>query len=148
MKKSASKSPTTCRTTKMMSALSTFALLAITALTSCSAVKNVQIPQMVDQSYMVNGQMVHDSIYLRDSIYIREYSRNDTVYIDRWRERIQDHEVVRTDTLKVTEYQTITETQKYIPRFYKWCTVLFWLVIVCVIVYVSLRILKAVYLRK
>jgi len=72
----------------------------------------------------------------------------DTLVIERWHTRFKDHEVVRTDTLKVTEYQLKTETQKYVPRFYKWCTILFWLVVVVVIVFVSIKILSRIYLHR
>jgi len=63
----------------------------------------------------------------------------DTLVIERWHTRFKDHETVKTDTLKVTEYQTITETQKYIPRFYRICT---WICCVGVVLLVLLLVLK------
>ena len=70
-----------------------------------------------------------DTILLRDSIYIRESIRGDTVYLthteyrDRWRIR-EVH-----DTIHNTQYITQTiehPPEKYVPKFYKWCTGLFW----------------------
>ena len=70
-----------------------------------------------------------DTIYRHDSVYIRESIRGDTVYLthteyrDRWRIR-EVH-----DTIHNTQYITQTiehPPEKYVPKFYKWCTGLFW----------------------
>ena len=59
----------------------------------------------------------HDSTYHRDSIYIREYTRGDTIYLDRWRDRWREKTVIRTDTVyqdKATIIQLPPE--RYVPR--------------------------------
>ena len=54
-----------------------------------------------------------DSIYQRDSIYIREWTKGDTVYIDRWRDRLvwrdrwRDSVSVKTDTVAVERIKEV-----------------------------------------
>ena len=78
--------------------------------------------------------MVHsvDTIYLRDSIFVSERQKGDTVYLtrtewcERWRTKIM------RDTIRDTKYitQTMESPQvKYVPRFYKWCTAVFWVIV-------------------
>ena len=66
-----------------------------------------------------------DTIYQHDSIFIREYLRGDTVYLTRteWRDRWRIREV--HDTIHDTQYITqVIEhpPERYVPKFYKWCT--------------------------
>ena len=85
-----------------------------------------------------------DTILLRDSIYIRESIRGDTVYLthteyrDRWRIR-EVH-----DTIHNTKYITQTiehPPEKYVPKFYKWCTALLFILlfILGVRIYIKLK---------
>jgi len=96
-----------------------------------------------------------DSVFVHDSIYVRE--RSDTIFIDRWHTQYRDRQllihdtlcvrdtVLRGDTLRVVE--TKVQTERYVPRFYKTCTILFWLVVVGVVVVVLWRIFKRYYLH-
>ena len=68
-----------------------------------------------------------DTIVMHDSVYVREVQRGDTVYLtrtewrDRWRVRLVH------DTVRHTEYvDRVVEKppERYVPKFYKWCTVL------------------------
>ena len=92
-----------------------------------------------------------DTIYQHDSIYIREIQRGDTIYLTRteWRDRWRTHLV--HDTIHNTEYVTNTEyvdrviehpPEQYVPKFYKWCTLLFFICIIVCIGFVTLRIYK------
>ena len=92
----------------------------------------------------VESQEVHDSQLstfdiqyssLRDSIVYREKVVHDTVYItkevyrDRLEARGERQKAVRTDTVVVTEWrEKVIELppEKYVPKFYKWCTGLLW----------------------
>ena len=78
----------------------------------------------------------HDTLVLHDSIYVREVLKGDTLYLtrieyrDRWRtqivhDTIQDTQVVE----KVIEHPP----KRYIPKFHKWCTGLFWAILVLAI---------------
>jgi hypothetical protein len=84
-----------------------------------------------------------DTILLRDSIYIRESIRGDTVYLthteyrDRWRIR-EVH-----DTIHNTQYITQTiehPPEKYVPKFYKWCTALLFIFLLLFILYVVIKL--------
>lgn len=81
---------------------------------------------------------------VKDSTLTRERQRGDTVYRDRvvyrdrieyrdrWRERIvQDTVVVRDSIVQVVE----NPPQKYVPKFYKRCTIALWLIVLLVIGY-------------
>lgn len=58
-----------------------------------------------------------DSLYRRDSIVVREYVRGDTVFVDRWRDRVRQHVSVRTDTLYLTHEVTVTlPPERYVPK--------------------------------
>ena len=73
-----------------------------------------------------------DTIVMHDSVYVREVQRGDTVYLtrtewrDRWRVRVVH------DTVRHTEYVTqVVEhpPERYIPPFYKRCTIALWAII-------------------
>ena len=70
-----------------------------------------------------------DTIYLRDSVFISERQRGDTVYLtrtewrDRWRTRIERDTVV---DVRVEKEVVQLPPQRYVPKFYKWCTGLLW----------------------
>ena len=97
----------------------------------------------------VESQRNIDTIYQHDSIYIREIQRGDTLYLTRteWRDRWRIREV--HDTIHNTEYVTKIEYQdrvvekppeRYIPKFYKWCTLLFFIVMLGLIIYIIVKI--------
>ena len=64
---------------------------------------------------------------VRDSIFVSERQRGDTVYLkrvewrDRWRTRVVHDTVVQRDSIvQVIEHPP----ERYVPKFYRWCTVL------------------------
>ena len=70
-----------------------------------------------------------DTVVVRDSVFVREVMKGDTVYLTRveWRDRWRIREV--HDTIHNTKYITQTiehPPEKYVPKFYKWCTALLW----------------------
>ena len=103
-------------------------LLLLFVLVSCKSVEPTTLLNTT-QDYSTSTQATVDTVVLRDSIYIRESIRGDTVYLthteyrDRWRIR-EVH-----DTIHNTQYITQTiehPPEKYVPKFYKWCTGLLW----------------------
>ena len=87
----------------------------------------------------------------KDSVIIRERTVHDTVYLTKevYRDRLKStgetREVVRTDTVVVTEWrEKIIEKppRKYVPKFYKQCTVYFWCTIVLFVIYIVFRLTK------
>ena len=83
-----------------------------------------------------------DTVVLRDSIYIREFIKGDTVfrdrveYRDRWRTRLV-HDTIR-DT-QMVEKVIEKPPERYVPKFYKWCTGLFWALVLGAIIVLCLR---------
>ena len=79
--------------------------------------------------------VLRDSIVLRDSVVFRERTVLDTVYItkevyrDRLEARGERQKAVRTDTIVRTEWrERVVEKppERYVPGFYKWCTIALW----------------------
>ena len=88
---------------------------------------------------------------MHDSVYVREVQRGDTVYLtrtewrDRWRTRVERDTVV---DVRVEKEVVQLPPERYVPKFYKWCTGLFWAIIAGVILYYVLKIVIRYYLRK
>ena len=96
----------------------------------------------------VDTVMVRDSVYRHDSVIYRERTVLDTVYItkevyrDRLEARGERQKAVRTDTVVVTEWrEKVIELppERYVPKFYKWCTGLLWAIGLLVIGYWALK---------
>ena len=96
----------------------------------------------------VDTVMVRDSVYRHDSVIYRERTVLDTVYItkevyrDRLEARGERQKAVRTDTLVVTEWrEKVIELppERYVPKFYRWCTGLFWAIGLLAIGYWAMR---------
>ena len=84
-----------------------------------------------------------DTVVLRDSVYIYERMKGDTVYLTHteWRERWRTQIVY--DTIRNAEYVTqVIEKPpvRYVPKFYKWCTVALWAVLGVLVVVVALKV--------
>ena len=115
--------------------------MTILVLPSCKSVSsveclksNVNESKVESQKLKVNETDIQHSI-LRDSIVYREKVVHDTVYITKevYRDqRLSTFDIqhsTKADTVVVTEYRDrIVEhpPEKYVPKFYKWCTGLFW----------------------
>ena len=83
-----------------------------------------------------------DTVVVRDSVFVSERLRGDTVYLtrvewrDHWRTRIVHDTVVKTDSItQVIEHPP----ERYIPPFYKRCTIALWVAIALSVLYVILR---------
>ena len=80
---------------------------------------------------------------LRDSVFVSEKQRGDTVYLtrvewrDRWRTHIVHDTILQTDSIvQVIQHPP----ERYVPPFYKRCTIVLWVLVVGVGLYVILRI--------
>lgn len=68
----------------------------------------------------LTNSLRQDSTYHRDSIFVREYTRGDTVYLDRWRDRWHERTLTRTDTVyQDREVQIQLPPERYVPRAVK-----------------------------
>ena len=79
-----------------------------------------------------------DTVYRHDSVIYRERTILDTVYItkevyrDALNSKFKIQNSTKTDTITVTEYRDrVIEhpPERYIPPFYKRCTLFFWLIL-------------------
>ena len=83
-----------------------------------------------------------DTVVVRDSVFVSERQRGDTVYLtrtkyrDRWRTQIVHDTIVRTDSIvQVIEHPP----QKYVPKFYKWSTAVFWILMALLLLYALIK---------
>ena len=107
----------------------------LSALPSCRSVEACLYTLHRDSVAYTIHQTI-DTIVMHDSVYVREVQRGDTVYLtrtewrDRWRTRLVH------DTVRHTEYvDRIVEKppERYVPKFYKWCTGLLMAILVLAI---------------
>jgi hypothetical protein len=76
-------------------------------------------------------------------VYIREMLRGDTVYLtrtqyrDRWRTQLV-HDTIR-DT-QIVEKVIEKPPERYVPKFYKWCTGILFALVLCGIIVLCIRI--------
>ena len=108
----------------------------------CHEVVSSSEVQDVQKFRSVDTVVVRDSVLVRDSVVQRERTIHDTVYItkevyrDRLEARGERQKAVRTDTVVVTEYRDrVIEhpPERYVPKFYKWCTGVLWAILVLAI---------------
>ena len=114
-------------------------ILCTTCLVSVSC-KSIEVAtssevQDVQKFRSVDTVVVRDSVLVRDSIIYRERTVLDTVYItkevyrDALNSKFKIQNSTKTDTVVVTEYQDrVIEhpPERYVPKFYKWCTIALW----------------------
>ena len=99
-----------------------FLLVSCRSLEHCSTV-------VQNGSELFNVVRSVDTVVVRDSVFVSERQRGDTVYMtrvewrDRWRTHLVHDTIVRTDSIvQVIEHPP----ERYVPKFYKWCTVALW----------------------
>ena len=86
----------------------------------------------------VDTVVLRDTMYRHDSIIYRERTVHDTVYITKevYKDTHNSSLIVRnstkSDTIVDTQYvERVVEhpPERYVPKFYKWCTVALWAII-------------------
>lgn len=83
-----------------------------------------------------------DTVVVRDSVFVSERQKDDTVYLtrvewrDRWRTRIERDTVV---DVRIEKEVVQLPPERYVPPFYKRCTIAFWVIIALVIGYWAMR---------
>ena len=119
-----------------------FYLILLLTLSSCSSTRSMPVVQSSDTTSYVQRSATHDTIYLRDSVYVREVLKGDTFYItrveyrDRWRTRLV-HDTIRDTQIveKVIEHPP----ERYVPKFYKWCTGLLLALLLLTVIVIALK---------
>ena len=102
----------------------------------------------------MNSQAIHKDLVfekekIRDSIVYREKVVHDTVFItkevyrDAQNSKFKIQNSSKTDTVVVTEYRDrVVELppERYVPKFYKWCTAICFVLIAAIVVYIVFRL--------
>ena len=108
---------------------------------SCKSVSSVQeFRSLGVQEFSVARSV--DTIYRHDSVYVREVQRGDTVYLtrvewrDRWRTRVERDTVV---DVRVEKEVVQLPPERYVPKFYRWCTIALWAIGILALSYGLLR---------
>ena len=92
---------------------------------SCSSTKSIPVVQSNDTTSFIQRSARVDTVYLRDSVFVSEKMRGDTVYLtrvewrDRWRTRVERDTVM---DVRVEKEVVQLPPERYVPKFYKWCT--------------------------
>ena len=110
---------------------------------SCKSVESVpQITRMETDKHESHVLQRVDTIYRHDSVFVREVQRGDTVYLtrvewrDRWRTQVERDTVV---DVRVEKEVVQLPPERYVPKFYRWCTGLLWAIGLLAIGYGLLR---------
>ena len=109
-------------------------VMTILVLPSCKSLEPAIVASATSSASAATH--THDTLVLHDSIYVREVLKGDTLYLtrieyrDRWRTQIV-HDTIQ-DT-QVVEKVIELPPERYVPKFYKWCTGLLWAILVLAI---------------
>lgn len=127
-------------------ALLAWLLLAMAFLTtSCKVCEPIIKTEYRDS---VRTEYRRDSVRMIDSVFVDRWRQGDTVFVTKMRDRYLYRDVLHTDTITIDNSKTETVQVRYVPPFYKGCTVALWCIIAIVVLYVAWRIFKAIYLRR
>ena len=88
-----------------------------------------------------------DSVYLyeRDSIFVHE--KRDTVFIERWKTRYKDVLKIQRDTVIDTKTDVQVQEVRYVPRYYRFTSLAFWIVVAILLIRIAWWIAKKYYGR-
>ena len=104
---------------------------------SCKSLDSVQEFRSleVQKFRSVDTVVLRDSVYRHDSVIYRERTIHDTVYITKEVYRNASHSTLnaqhstQSDTVIVTEWRERVvqkPPERYVPKFYRWCTAALW----------------------
>jgi hypothetical protein len=118
--------------------------IILLALPSCRSHKYCSdaLRAVQDSSALFSVARSVDTIYRHDSVYVREVQRGDTIYLTRVEYRDRWHTRLVHDTICNTQYiEKLIEhpPERYVPKFYKWCTIALWAIGLLAIGYGLLR---------
>ena len=109
---------------------------------SCSSTKSMPVVQSNDTTSFIQRSARVDTVYLRDSVFVSEKQRGDTVYLtrvewrDRWRTRVERDTIM---DVRVEKEVVQLPPERYVPKFYKWCTGLLLTILVLAIGRLALK---------
>ena len=100
--------------------------------TSCSSTKSMPVVQSNDTTSFIQRSARVDTVYLKDSVFVSEKQQGDTIYLtrvewrDRWRTRVERDTVM---DVRVEKEVVQLPPERYVPPFYKRCTVALWAIV-------------------
>ena len=109
---------------------------------SCKSMCEIATVQSSDTTSFIQKSTSVDTIYQHDSVFVSERQKGDTMYLtrtewrDRWRTRVERDTVV---DVRVQKEVVQLPPERYVPKFYKRCTIALWAIIAAAIAYVLLR---------
>ena len=112
---------------------------------SCSSTKSMPVVLSNDTTSFIQRSARVDTIYLHDSVFVSERQRGDTVYLtrtewrDRWRTRVERDTVV---DVRVKKEVVQLPPERYVPKFYRWCTGLLFAILVLAIGRLGYRVIR------
>ena len=104
--------------------------------------KTIDSSQLTVDSFEVQKFRSVDTVVVRDSVFVSEVMKGDTVYLtrvewrDRWRTRVARDTVV---DVRVEKEVVQLPPERYVPKFYRWCTVALWAIGILALGYGLLR---------
>ena len=116
--------------------------IIILASVSCNSTKSMPVVQSNDTTSFIQRSARVDTIYLHDSVFVSEKQRGDTVYLtrvewrDRWRTRVERDTVM---DVRVEKEVVQLPPERYVPKFYRWCTGLLLAILVLAIGRLALK---------
>ena len=114
--------------------------MTLLALPSCKSLDTTTLHHTTQHYTTLHNSV--DTVVVRDSVYVREVMRGDTVYLtrlewrDRWRTRIERDTVV---DVRIEKEVVQLPPERYVPPFYKLCTIALWVIIALIIGYWVLK---------
>ncbi len=109
---------------------------------SCRSHNVPRIAQIDTDRYESHFLQRVDTVVVRDSVFVSEVMKGDTVYLtrvewrDRWRTRVERDTVV---DVRVEKEVVQLPPERYIPKFYRWCTIALWAIEILALGYGLLR---------
>ena len=100
------------------------------------------VVQSNDTTSFIQRSARVDTVYLKDSVFVSEKQHGDTVYLtrvewrDRWRTRVERDTVM---DVRVEKEVVQLPPERYVPPFYKRCTIAFWAIGILAIGYGALK---------
>ena len=121
-----------------MPILCTMCLMSV----SCRSHNVPRIAQIDTDRYKSHFLQRVDTVVVRDSVFVSEVMKGDTVYLtrtewrDRWRTRVERDTVV---DVRVEKEVVQLPPERYVPKFYRWCTIALWAIGILALGYGLLR---------
>ena len=104
------------------------------------------IPETITRdSVRVEYKLDSVDLYERDSIFVHE--KRDTVFVERWKTRYKDVLKIQRDTVIDTKTEVQVQRVRYVPKYYRFTSLAFWIVVAILLIRLAWLIAKKYYGR-